>query len=182
MVDMEQVQAFDQAVRRNIGKGQPPEEAVSQALEESGLELSAERRGLLIRALNLAELQARDPQFQARVESLTTQIRKLAKGGMTIKKAVEQAQADTGVKLGERGQAMLIQSLEEESARLEGTVVEVVSDKEFAEMQQSAKCVPVEGQRGGWLCCRCSAQGHGTLSASVDRSCRACHHPRCDLQ
>lgn len=188
----EQVAAFDCAVKRRLMSGEAPELAVPDAATEVGLTLEPERVDAIVRVLRLAQIVAKDPEFIRKRDALTERIRHLARSdGMTISRAVKQAQDDTGVKLSDAGQRILIETLEQESEKLAGTMVEVISDKEFQEMENAQRCVSVQGVatkltaldgKPGWLCCHCSRSGRGTLNGDERASCRTCNHGRCDAQ
>jgi hypothetical protein len=73
--------------------------------------------------------------FAMGLHALERRIRHLVKGeGLSIAKAVRQAQEDTGVKLTEQGTAMLIQVLEEESEKMSALGIETVSDEEYEKL------------------------------------------------
>jgi len=179
----EQIQAFDSAVKRRLIAGESPEEAVTHAEEESGLKLPPQNKQQLVHVLELAQIKARDPAFLAKRNALEHRIRELCKSGMSIQKAVVQAQDDTGVKLQEQGQQMLIEVLERESERLGKIDIVPVSDAEFQRLQADARCqgVTVDGL-DAWHCCACAKTGRGTVNSALRRTCHTCNHARCDLQ
>jgi hypothetical protein len=179
----EQIEAFDSAVKRRLIAGETPEEAVSHAEEESGLKLPPMNKQQLVHVLELAQVKARDPEFIAKRNALERRIRELCKAGMTIQKAVSRAQDDTGVRLEEKGQKMLVEVLEHESERLGKIDIAPVSDEEFARMQADARCTAVTTQGlDAWHCCACAKTGRGTVNSALRRACHTCNHARCDLQ
>lgn len=180
--NQEQAAAFDRAVKRRLMEGEDPEDAVPNAAGEVGLKLEPERTQAIVRVLQMALLAQKDPDFHKKTQALTRRIHELVRQqGLSIQKAVLQAQEDTGVHLGEQGQKVLIETLEKESERLSQMSVEVVSDEEFQRMQHTQLCVQVN-QPPAWLCCACNKGGRATVNPLDRTTCRACNHRRCDVQ
>lgn len=165
---------FDKCVKERIMRGEAPERAVPDAAKECGITLAPEMIANIVQVLKFTQAQALNPEFNRQRRILNERLRLLVRGGMTISKAVVQAQDDTGVKLGEQGTKLLIQALEQESERMRGTMVEVVSADEFTRMQ-GQKCMFFHlNGKDGWQCCQCSTHNRKNQDA-----CMMCSHGRC---
>lgn len=126
--------AFDRAVKTRLMKGESPAEAVPAAAREVGLELAPETIAQVVAALGAMLVQRTHPEEVRKQNMLTARIRNLCKTGLTLQKAVMQAQDDVGVFLGAEGSKILIETLERESERLSKVRVEVVTEQEFEDM------------------------------------------------
>jgi hypothetical protein len=127
--------AFDAACKRYVASGKEPAEAVDLAIAETGVVLHEKVKEALVSVLTMALRASRDPDHVRKRNALERRIRHLVKGeGLSIAKAVRQAQEDTGVKLTEQGTEMLIQVLEEESEKMSALGIETVSDEEYEKL------------------------------------------------
>ena len=175
MATQEQIAALDASIKARVLRGEEPEEAVPAAISEVGIELDGNIVAKIIEAFKVARRKILDPDFIRKQRALDRQIRVLVRGGMTIARAVRQAQEDTGVKLTPPGEKLLIDLLEQESERLSGLGIETVSDEEYAKLV-NARCMyfQQDGQNG-WRCCQCQ-----TLRSMNQTHC-PCGHQRCSL-
>jgi hypothetical protein len=175
MPTQEQIVALDANIKTRVMNGEEPEDAVQAAIREVGIELPDNVVSKIIEAFKVARRKLLDPQFIQKQRALDRQIRLLVRGGMTISKAVKQAQDDTGVKLSEQGEKILVQLLEEESERLSGLGIETVSDEEYAKLVNSRCMYFQQDGQNGWRCCKCQ-----TLRSMNQTHC-PCGHERCSL-
>lgn len=135
MPSVEQIQALDANIKARIQRGQEIDAAVTEAVAELGIDLDRNTVAQIIAGFKIAMRQMLDPDFVRKQKALDARIRRLVKREhFTIARAVVQAQDDTGVKLRPEGAKMLIALLEEESEKLAGTLVEIVSDEEYREL------------------------------------------------
>ena len=130
-----QVAALNESIKKRVLRGQDVDTAVPEAVQELGIELEAKVVQQIVAGFKIALRQVMDPNFVRKQKALDARIRRLVKREhYTIARAVKQAQDDTGVTLKPEGTALLIRLLEEESEKMSGTLVEVVSDEEYREL------------------------------------------------
>jgi hypothetical protein len=175
MPTQEQIVQLDANIKARVLRGEEPEEAVPAAVREVGIDLGENVVAQIVEAFKIARRKILDPQFIEKQRALDRQIRVLVRGGMTIARAVVQAQADTGVKLTPPGEKLLIDLLEQESERLSGLGIETVSDEEYAKLVNSRCMYFQQDGQNGWRCCQCH-----TLRSMNQTHC-PCGHERCAL-
>lgn len=164
---------FDREVKRRILEGQSVESAIRGGADAVGLELPDELVAQIVQAMNVAQRRMAEPEFVAKQRALDARIRLLVRQGLTFHQAVEQGQIDTGVRLSPQGARLLVRMLEAESEKLRDVRVDVVSDREFRDLQDG-RCWPfVLGGVGKWRCCQC-----GETRDSEVVTC-PCGHRRC---
>ncbi len=164
---------FDEAVKKRLIAGCPPEKAVGDSCKELGITLTAEVEQHIINVLkHLAAMQ--DPAFREKQKTLATRIRALMLDGRSTMNAVKQAQESTGIELGEQGEKMLIQALEGEREKMQHVAIDVVSEREFADMTDK-RCIFYHlNGKDGWACCQCKEHNRKNQDA-----CTMCGHGRC---
>jgi hypothetical protein len=171
----EEIIALDANIKARVLRGEEPDEAVPSAVRELSIDLDSNVITKIVDALKVARRSLHDPEFIRKQRALDRQIRVLARSGMTLKKAVIQAQADTGVKLSAQGEKLLIDMLEQESERMGAINIETVSDEEYAKMVNSRCMFFNQDGNDGWRCCKCQ-----TLRSLQQTHC-PCGHERCAL-
>jgi hypothetical protein len=135
MPNAQEIQTLDANIKARIQRGQEIEVAVPEAMTELGINLDKTVIAQIVAGFKLALRQANDPAFVRKQKALDARIRRLVKREkLSIARAVLQAQDDTGVKLAPEGTKLLIVLLEEESEKMNGTLVEVISDEEYKEL------------------------------------------------
>jgi hypothetical protein len=135
MASVQEIQALDANIKARIQRGQDVDSAVPEAVRELSIDIDGNTVAQIIAGFKIALRQMSDPDFIRKQRLLDARIRRLVKReNYTIARAVVQAQEDTNVKLKPEGAKLLIALLEEESEKLAGTLVEVVSDEEYRDL------------------------------------------------
>lgn len=166
-------ETFDTTLKGFVMAGLPPEEALKRTCADMGIRFAPEVEQNIIDRLRFA--MADTPKHAAMRRLLTARIRGSMRSGLSTAESVKKAQDDTGIKLGEQGQKMLIEALDAERERIKDIRVEVISADEFNQ-SFGDKCMFFHlNGKDGWACCQCRQH-----NPKREIACTMCGHGRCD--
>ena len=164
---------FETTLKGLVMAGKAPDVALKEACSSLGLKFSPEVEQNIIDRLRFA--MSETPKHAAMRRLLSARIRQFMREGCSTKEAVQKGQDATGIKLGEKGAAMLVSALDEERERIKDLRVEVISEDEFLSTF-GEKCMFFHlNGKDGWACCQCRQH-----NPKREIACTMCGHGRCD--